>query len=217
MTTSHSDPNKPAPAPRSFSLSSARRVMPAAAALALALVLSISFPFLSASAEPAPSSSGSASAPEPPADPISAAAFAGNSKAPPDEAWKTARPLSGVRIGRDAKDNKCVVKHVAEWVRVSCAGLDSGRVDLIAGEARDLSILVATTKEPSVLFGDDMQVQFSMRPGDRRIIQWLETDVWWEVWGGGTMASGLRVIGPMFGVMLQVDWTEGSEPTIALF
>jgi hypothetical protein len=166
-------------------------------------------------ASPAPTVSSSASAP-PPVDVLSAAAFAGTSAAPTAESWKTARKLTGVRMGRGAIDNGCVVEHVQEWVRVRCERLTTGRVDLVAGEKRDFSITVADQSAHS--FGEDMQAVFSMHPGDRRVVQWLAPDEWIETWWGdeGLMASGARVIGPMFGAALQVDWS-GPEPKMSLF
>jgi hypothetical protein len=179
------------------------------------LVVLLSLPLLGAS--PAPTASSSAGAPTPPpVDVMSAAVLAGTSSAPTPEAWKTARKLSGVRMGRGAIDNGCVVEHVQEWVRVRCEKLNTGRVDLVSGEKRDFSI--AAAEHSTGMFGEDMQPVFSMHPGDRRIVQWLEPDMWEEVWWGdeGLMASGARVIGPMFGAALQVDWS-GPEPKMSLF
>jgi hypothetical protein len=103
-----------------------------------------------------------------------------------------------------------------EWVRVRCAKLTTGRVDLVSGEKRDFSILAEDHSARE--FGEDMQAVFSMHPGDRRVVQWLEPDDWMEVWWGdeGLMASGMRVVGPMFGAALQVDWS-GPEPKMSLF
>lgn len=184
-------------------------------ALAGLLVLLCSFPLLGASSGPTPSSSAGAT-PFLPVEVVSAAVFAGTSGAPAQEAWQTATKLFGVRMGRGAIDNRCVVEHVKEWVRVRCDALSTARVDLVSGEKRDLSIVIEPKRER--LFGDAMDAVFSMHPGDRRIIQWLAADDWAEVWHGdeGLMASGARVIGPMFGVALQVDWS-GPEPKISLF
>src|SRR5690348_14746524 len=90
-------------------------------ALAGLLVLLCAFPLLGAAPGPTPSSSASA-APVPPVDGLSAAVFAGTSAAPAAEAWQTATKLSGVRMGRGAINNGCVVEHVKEWVRVRCEG-----------------------------------------------------------------------------------------------
>jgi hypothetical protein len=119
-------------------------------------------------------------------------------------------------MGRGAIDNGCVVEHVLEWVRVRCEKLTTGRVDLVAGEKRDFSIAVAD--HSGGMFGEDMRAVFSMHPGDRRIVQWLVPDEWEDVWWGdeGLMASGVRVVGPMFGAALQVDWS-GPEPKMFLF
>jgi hypothetical protein len=119
-----------------------------------------------------------------------------------------------VRQGRWAKDNDCFISHVREWVRVSCARLSGARVDLLSGEARDLQISVGESRWP---FGDDMTVQFSMRPGDRRVIQWIEPDTWISVWGHGTMSSGHQLQGPMYGMVVQVDWASGPEPTLTMY
>jgi hypothetical protein len=188
------------------SRSAARRALPGLLAL-------LALPLLGAA--PAPTASSSASAP-PPVDILSATAFAGTSAAPTPEAWKTATRLSGVRLGRGAIDNGCLVEHVREWVRVRCAKLTTGRVDLVAGEKRDFSITIADKSAGQ--FGEDMQAVFSMHAGDRRVVQWLEPDEWTDVWWGdeGLMSSGSRVIGPMFGAALQVDWS-GPEPKMSLF
>jgi hypothetical protein len=184
-------------------------------ALAGLLVLLGSFPLLGAASGPTASPSASAG-PSPPLEVVSAAVFAGTSAAPAPEAWQTATRLSGVRMGRGAIDKKCVVDHVKEWVRVRCEDLSTARVDLVAGEKRDLSIVIEANRQ--LQFGDNIEAVFSMHPGDRRILQWLEPDEWLDVWHGdeGLMASGVRVIGPMFGAALQVDWS-GAEPKISLF
>jgi hypothetical protein len=185
-------------------------------ALAGLLVVLCSFPLLGASSGPTPSSSADAG-PAPQVDVISAAVFAGTSSAPTPEVWRTATKLSGVRMGRGAIGEGCVVEHVKEWVRVRCQNLVTARVDLVSGEPRDLSI-VAEADQPQQ-YGDLMDAVFSMHPGDRRIVQWLVRDTWMDVWhgdGDGLLTGGDMVIGPMFGVALQVDWS-GPEPKISLF
>lgn len=179
------------------------------------LVVLLSLPLLGASPPPATSSSTGAPTP-PPVDMMSASVFVGTSPVPTPEAWKTAKMLSGVRMGRGAIDNGCVVEHVLEWVRVRCERLTTGRMDLVAGEKRDFSIVA--TGYVDWKLGENMSAVFSMRPGDRRVVQWLEPDEWEEVWWGdeGLMASGVRVVGPMFGAALQVDWS-GAEPKMSLF
>jgi hypothetical protein len=186
--------------------------------LLAAIVLSL--PLLGGSADPAPSPSGSAAAePEKPAAvPLSAALFAEPpTAAPPEEAWQTARAISGIRMGRDARKHGCSVKHVGAWVRVGCDALDTGRIDLLTGETRDLSFRVDKDAK-GYLDGDSMFVQFSMRAGDRRIVQWASPDMWVWVWRDGPdlMASGAQPVGGMLGVVLQVDWASGTEPVITL-
>lgn len=172
-------------------------------------------PLLGASTDPPPAPSGSASAAAPQSVPLTAALFAGQTKAPPEEAWKSAPVLSGIRRGRQ---HNCQAKHVAEWVRIRCDGLTTARVDLLAGEKRDLTILEDQDKEGRYM-GENMGVQFSMRPGDRRVIQWAEADLWSEVWRGddGWMSGGARSIGGMLGMVLQVDWASGPEPVISMY
>lgn len=185
--------------------SAARRALPYLTALF------VSLPFLGASAAPPPSASASAA---PPPEVMSAALFSGTSSAPSAAAWKTARPLEGVRVGRDAARHKCVITHVAEWIRVTCP--NTGRADLVAGEKRDLTLTLGD--EPVAdMYGDAMTAQFSMRPGDRRVIQWIEPDLWWSVWDHGAMASGFMVTGAMSGAVLQVAWAAGSEPVLSMY
>jgi len=181
----------------------------------------LSVPLLVASADPpaadssSPAASSSASA-APKQDPLSAAIFAGSSKAPPESAWKDAVKISGVRIGADAERHKCYASHIAEWVRIECPEMNAGRVDLLAGEKRDFTIIAAKDG----WHGENMQVQFSMRPGDRRIIQWIMPDLWSEVWGGDNgewLSGGSMNQGPMLGVAVQVDWASGTEPMISIF
>ena len=181
--------------------------------IALSVAVLAMAPFLGGPAAPPPS--GSAAAPPAP-DPLSAALFAGSSSAPPEEAWTSATPIAGVRMGADARRNACWVRHIAEWVRVGCDDLRAARVDLLAGEKRDLSIL--GSKEGYQ--GESMTAQFSMRPGDRRILQWIVADLWETVWQGenGEWASDAPTPnGPMFGMAVQVDWASGSEPTLSMF
>ncbi len=161
----------------------------------------------------APAASASAS---PPAAPLSAALFEGTSSPPAEAAWKDAAEISGVRMGDEARRRGCTVTHVASWVRVGCKALMAARVDLLAGEKRDFSIL----RTGEGYQGEAMTAQFSMRPGDRRIIQWIAPDLWEDVWPGDNgdwMTDGARPIGPMYGMAVQVDWASGSEPLISMF
>jgi hypothetical protein len=121
-----------------------------------------------------------------------------------------------VRMGRDAHEHKCSVTHVAEWVRIQCDRLGTGRADLVAGDKRDLKFF--TTKEGLSWHGENVVAQFSMRPGDRRVIQWIAPDLWWSVWQGdeGKMAGGFQTIGPLFGIVAQIDWASGPEPIISI-
>jgi hypothetical protein len=188
---------------------------------ALFVFVFLSVPLLVASADPpaadssAPAASSSANA-EPKQDSLSAAIFAGQTKAPPESAWKDAVKISGVRIGADAERHKCYASHIAEWVRIECPLMDAARVDILAGEKRDFSVI--GSKEG--WHGEVMRAQFSMRPGDRRIIQWIMPDLWSEVWPGDNgewMSGGPMNQGPMFGVSVQVDWASGPEPLISIF
>lgn len=189
---------------------------------ALFVFVFLSIPLLVASAESPPeatgaaaSASGSASA-APRKDALSAAIFAGTSKAPADNAWKEAVEITGLRIGADAERHKCYAKHIGEWVRIECPEMDAGRVDILAGEKRDFTVIGASEGYQ----GENMQVQFSMHKGDRRIIQWTMPDLWSEVWPGDNgewMSGGSNSQGPMLGVALQVDWASGPEPIISIF
>ena len=188
---------------------------------ALFVLVFLAIPFLPASAEseePASSAaapSGSASV-APPHDRVSAALFSGTTTAPPDNAWKKAVKLEGIRIGADADRHDCFMVHIAEWVRVVCGKMSSARVDILAGEKRDFRVIGS----PEGYHGEDMRAQFSMRKGDRRIIQWIMVDTWSEVWPSGNgewMSGGAQSRGPMLGVTVQVDWASGPEPMISIF
>jgi hypothetical protein len=183
--------------------------------ITLSAVWLASAPFFGASADPPPSPSESASASPPPA-PLSAALFARTTAAPPEDAWKQAEPIAGVRMGNEARGHGCQVTHVAEWVRVRCDRLVSVRVDVLAGEKRDFSVLAAGHDYE----GDRLLAQFSMRRGDRRVIQWIAPDLWEDIWPGDNgdwMTGGSQPIGPMYGVAVQVDWASGDEPLILVF
>ena len=191
-------------------------------ALALLFFGLLSAPLLAASADSADPASSSAPAPSgsasaaPRSDALSAAALSGSTKAPPDQAWKDAVAVTGIRMGADADHHGCRVTHIAEWVRVSCGEMNAARVDLLAGEKRDLTIIGS----PSGSHGEDMSAQFSMRPGDRRILQWIMSDLWSQVWPGDNgewMSGGSENRGPMLGVSVQVDWASGPEPIIAIY
>lgn len=186
---------------------------------ALGVFAFLSIPILVASADPEPSgsspaASGSASA-APPKDPLSTALFAGTSTAPAEDAWKNAVEVSGIRRGADARRHECVMRHIAEWVRIECKAMRSARVDILAGEIRDFTVI----GESSGYHGENMQAQFSMHQGDRRIIQWTMVDGWSQVWLGeqGWMSGGTENQGPMLGVAVQVDWASGPEPMISIF
>jgi hypothetical protein len=172
-------------------------------------------PFIGNAADPTPATSSSASAPT--ESILSAALFSGTSPAPTEDAWRSATEIKGVRIGYEARRRLCTVKHVAEWVRIQCTDLNATRVDLVAGEKRDLKFI--KTESGYSMYGENVAVQFSMRPGDRRVLHWIMPDVWWYVWDGdeGKMASGFQPMGPMFGLMVQIDWASGSEPIISVY
>lgn len=189
-------------------------------ATALFVLVLLAIPFLPASAEseePASSAaapSGSAS-PAPSQDAVSAALFSGTTAAPPDNAWKKAKKLTGIRIGADASRHGCYMVHIAEWVRVICGEMRSARIDILAGEKRDFRVIGSSEG----YHGEDMQAQFSIRQGDRRIIQWIMADIWNFIWRGdeGWMSDGGQSNGPMLGVTVQVDWASGPEPMISIF
>lgn len=182
----------------------------------------LSIPLLVASADSTPSESssaapsGSMSAAAPPKDPISASIFSGTSKAPSEDAWKNAAEVTGIRMGADAARHGCYAKHIGEWVRIECTDMRAARVDILAGEKRDFKVI--GSKEGYQ--GENMQAQFSMHAGDRRIIQWIMEDLWSEVWPGDNgewMSGGSNSRGPMLGVSVQVDWASGPEPMISIF
>lgn len=182
----------------------------------------LSIPLLVASAQSTPSEPSSAapsaggSAAAPPKDPISATLFSGTTKAPSEDAWKNAVEITGIRIGADAARHGCYAKHIGEWVRIDCAEMRAGRVDLLAGEKRDFTIIGSKDGWD----GERMQAQFSMHSGDRRIIQWLMPDLWSQVWPGDNgewMSGGSESRGPMLGASVQVDWASGPEPMISIF
>jgi hypothetical protein len=172
-------------------------------------------PFVGAAADPTPEASSNAAGPE--ESTLSAALFSGTTTTPPESAWKSASDLKGVRMGTDARNHHCSVKYIAEWVRIQCDNLSTVRADLIAGEKRDLKFFKVDAGIS--IEGDNVVAQFSMRPGDRRVIQWTSPDLWWFVWQGdeGKMASGIESIGPVFGLMAQIDWATSSEPTISIY
>jgi hypothetical protein len=183
--------------------------------IALSAALLASAPFFGAIADPTPSPSGSADA-GPPAAPLSAALFTGTTAAPSEEAWKSAEAISGVRMGDEAKRNDCKVTHVAEWVRVRCERLQAVRIDVLAGEKRDFSVLPGGNDYR----GDRLLMQFSMRRGDRRVIQGTAADLWQDIWpgeGGEWFSGGSQPQGPMYGVAVQVDWASVDEPMISVF
>ena len=192
-----------------------RRTMVLGGILSLPVIVFLSAPLPDAAADPAPAASSSASTPAPAV--MSAALFAGTTKAPSEGAWKTAAELTGVRMGKEAIRHSCQVKHIAEWVRIHCDNLSTGRADLVAGEKRDLQFIKSDDRY--ITNGDSVDAQFSMHAGDRRVIQWTAPDLWWSVWQGdeGKMASGIVAIGVLFGLMVQVDWASGTEPTIAIY
>jgi len=184
--------------------------------ISVAIVLSV--PFVGAAADPTPAPATSSSASGPPKAPLSAALFAGTSKAPSDDAWKNAERITGVRMGNEAGRHGCYVKHVAEWVRIQCDSLGTSRADLAAGEKRDLTLF----KVPDVGYtsgGENVVAQFSMHPGDRRVIQWIAQDLWWWTWDGdeGRMASGIQSMGAMYGLVAQIDWASGPEPIMTIY
>lgn len=172
-------------------------------------------PFTNAAADSTPAPSSSAAAPVPTA--LSAALFTETTKAPSDQAWAAAPDLTGIRMGNEALHHRCAVRRVAEWVRIQCGNLSTTRADLVAGEKRDLTFF-QTGESSAWLKEAHIGAQFSMRPGDRRLIQFISPDLWWSVWQGdeGKMASGIVTVGAMFGIMVQVDWS-GPEPVIAIY
>ena len=107
-------------------------------------------------------------------------------------------------------------RYIAEWIRVECHAMRAARVDILAGEKRDFTVIGS----PDGYHGEDMTAQFSMRPGDRRIIQWIMSDTWSDIWRGENgewFTGGSHYQGPMLGVAVQVDWASGPEPIISIF
>lgn len=194
-----------------------RRTMVLGGILSLLGAVFLATPLPNAAADPTPATSSSASAPAPAPAVMSAALFAGTTKAPSEDAWNTAAELTGVRMGKEAIRHSCQVKHIAQWVRIHCHDLSVVRADLIAGEKRDLQLI--KSKGRYSFDGENVDAQFSMHAGDRRVIQWTAPDLWWSVWQGdeGKMASGIVSIGQLFGLMVQVDWASGAEPIIAIY
>ncbi len=127
------------------------------------------------------------------------------SKKPTAEEWKTAPEVEPTRRG--PRGAKCHVWRVREWVRVSCPDLVTSSVAMLGGNVHGMAFWIDPVRE-----GQDGklpaggEVLFPVRPGDRRVVQFLSFGPGYE--GPFTQLPALVV---------QESWLEGTAaPVIVL-
>ncbi len=89
------------------------------------------------------------------------------SKPPSLEEWKTAEELSA----RGGGASKCRIRRVREWVRVRCLESETIEIEQVAGpQVHTLGVEVPPNAYANIGSGGTV---FSVRRGDRRVMQWL--------------------------------------------
>ena len=119
--------------------------------------------------------------------------------------WAQAAEVEPTRRGPRAA--KCHVWRVREWVRVSCPDLVTSSIAMLGGTNQGMAFWIDPAKE-----GKDGklpaggEVLFPVRPGDRRVVQFLSFGPGYE--GPFTQLPALVV---------QELWLEGAaKPTLVL-
>lgn len=161
-------------------------------ALGVALVLTGS----EAPAQPAESvRSGSAARPAPTSAPERASFEADppgpeKSAVPTAKEWVDASPVKLTRTSPAASG--CSARRVREWLRVRCPA-KTFALSLLGGSNEGLAFWIGPETE-----GQFGEVQFPLRRGDRRVIQF---------WGTKTDPAGVGELAPA--LVLQEQWVEG--------
>lgn len=126
------------------------------------------------------------------------------SKKPTAEEWKAAPEVQPTRRG--PRGAKCHVWRVREWVRVSCPDLVTASIAMLGGTTEGMAFWIDPVRE-----GQDGklpaggEVMFPVRPGDRRVVQFLSFGPGYE--GPFTQLPALVV---------QESWLEGAAAPVLL-
>jgi hypothetical protein len=176
-----------------------------AAALAVAVAFAPAMADERASAAVPASAAPSAAAATPAGPDFAEAPFlAEKSKKPTAEEWKGAPEVQPTRRG--PRGAKCHVWRVREWVRVSCPDLVTASVAMLGGTTEGMAFWIDPVRE-----GQDGklpaggEVMFPVRPGDRRVVQFLSFGPGYE--GPFTQLPALVV---------QESWVEGATAPVLL-
>jgi hypothetical protein len=130
--------------------------------------LSLVLAFTSAHAEVSRSPSDDGEAP-PTAPPQGAA-----TPRPTAEEWKSAAPFALARKSRDA--SSCEATRVREWLRVRCPMPAMGALKTMGANRRGERLRIEERFEQQSWSSSGAEVVLPMRPGDRRVIEWLSLD-----------------------------------------
>lgn len=171
------------------------RLWPACAALcAIGLALTLTgseAPAQTASAAPSARAAASAVAVEVQASSLEAPIPGPESSpAPTAKEWVDASPVKLTRTSPAASG--CSARRVREWLRVRCPG-KTFALSLLGGSNEGLAFWIGPEAEG--WFGE---VQFPLRRGDRRVIQF---------WGTKTDPAGVGELAPT--LVVQEQWVEG--------
>lgn len=111
--------------------------------------------------------------------------------------WLTAAPMKLTRTSPASAG--CVATRVREWLRVRCP-LKTFALSLLGGSTEGLSFWIGPENQ-----GQYGEVQFPLRPGDRRVVQF---------WGQEADEAGGAI--PVPTIVLQEQWIDGDVPTITV-
>lgn len=149
-----------------------------------------------APAQPAEATPGGSAAPRVQANPTEPTPFEidppGAEKSPPPTAkeWVDASSVKLTRTSPGASG--CSARRVREWLRVRCP-VNTFAISLLGGSNEGLAFWIGPESEGR--FGE---VQFPLRRGDRRVVQF---------WGTKTDPAGVGELAPT--LVLQEQWIEG--------
>jgi len=102
----------------------------------------------------------------------------------------------------------CKAQRLREWIRVRCEGISLGAISLLGGDRKDLVLQLDPVEVEGEfgVFPEGGEIVFPVRPGDRRVIEWLRIAFGYK---------GANSIEPFF--VLSEEWLEGEpRPTIVV-
>lgn len=141
-------------------------------------------------------------------------------KAPKLDEWKSA---PAVRLSRVSPTiSSCAARRLHEWIKIHC-DIKTAGLRLLTGSNDGIALWVADALFTDKQLADDSslfskyfetlgrfgEIVFPVRPGDRRVFEWLRLDVWDNY-------EGPPSVGSTSSMFVEEQWLEGAKPEIAL-